>query len=170
METISQKGWDPDWKNALVFERENGQFTDATTSTGLVGRFFHVRARNLNPYKQASNCYCYVRSIENLGTHEVLSLSGRSVELKWAGYVYPNVLILPSSYRLIDGLVILHNDPNHARFNTFTDSTEFIVSIPGPGDYVIKYVVYSENFQSIEGDFFLHLGDSIDETIFEMLD
>jgi hypothetical protein len=26
-----------------------------------------------------------------------------------------------------------------------------------------------ENFQSIESDFFLHLGDSIDETIFEML-
>ena len=91
------------------------------------------------------------------------------MELKWAGYVYPNVLILPSSYRLIDGLVILHDDPRHARFNTFTDSTEFIVSIPGPGDYVIKYTVCSENFQSIEGDFFLHLGDSIDETIFEML-
>jgi hypothetical protein len=168
-ETLTQKGWNPNWKNALVLERENGQSTDATISPGVVGRFFHIIVRNLNPYKPASNCYCYVRSIENLATHDILSLSGRSVELKWAGYIYPNVLILPQSYRLIDGLVVLHTDPGHARFNTFTDSTEFIIVIPGPGDYVIKYIVCSENFPSIEGDFFLHLGDFIDDTIFEVL-
>jgi hypothetical protein len=169
-DTIRLRGWNPNWKNTLVLERDSDQFTDArTTPTGVDARFFHIRVRNLNPYKPACNCYAYVKSIENLQTHEVLALSGKSVELKWAGYVFPNALILPSSFRLVDGIVVIHNQPAQARFNTFTDSTEFITAIYGPGDYVITYIVCSENFPPTEANFMLHLDDSLDDIIFEII-
>jgi hypothetical protein len=170
-DTVKARDWNPNWKNALVLERETGQFTDARQyPEGIDARFFHVKVRNQNPYRQARSCYAYVKAIENLGTHAVLELSGKSVELKWAGYVLPNALILPSSHRFLDGVIVDHNRPTRARFNTFSDSTEFMAFVDGPGDYVITYIVCSENFPSIEADFFLHLETSMDDVIFEIMD
>lgn len=171
---INQRGWDPNWKNALILERDPKQFTDSRMGQDeqrrvVVGRFFHIKVRNLNPHKQASNCYAYVKTIENLETNEVLSLSGRSIELKWAGYIYPNALVLPSSYRLLDGIFVLHQQPTIARFNIFTDSTEFVNIIRGPGRYRITYMVCSENFPPMEGFFRLRLGNSLDDIVFELL-
>ena len=171
IDVVRERGWNPNWKNALTLERDLGQFIDARqVPTGTYARFFHIRARNQNPYRQASNCYAYVKAIEDLGNHEVLVLSGKSVELKWAGYVLPNALILPSSFRLLDGIVVTHDQPGRALFNTFTDSTEFTIHVDGPGDYVITYTVCSENFPPVEADFVLHLEDSLDDIIFEIID
>ena len=167
---INQRGWDPNWKNVLIIERDRNQFTDARMAQdGPVARFFHIKVRNLNSFRPASNCYAYVKTIKNVETNEVLSFSGRSVELKWAGYIYPNVLILPSSHRLLDGIFVLHQQPANARFNTFTDSTEFVTIIQGPGEYRINFIVSSENFPPTEAVFRLHLGNDLNDIIFELL-
>jgi hypothetical protein len=163
---IEQAGWKPNWKNQLVMERNPDQFSDAfRLPERKNARFFHITVRNLNPHKHARNCYAFLETIHDLSTGN--SLSVKSVELKWAGYVLPNATILPSSSRYIDGFFVFHDSPNTPYFNLFSDSGHFIPRIKGPGDYELTYLVVSDNFKPVRSTFRMHLTNNLDEIKFE---
>lgn len=165
---IQQHGWEPNWKNQLAIEKSPEQPRDPVVNqTGKRARFFHITVRNLNPYKHAQNCYGFLEKVCDLSTGK--SLTVRSIELKWAGYVLPYATILPSSYRNIDGFYVFHDSPNIARFNVFTDSTWVISDIKGPGDYELTYLVVADNFESVRSTFRIHLDNTLDGVEFEQV-
>ncbi len=168
VKTIQCKGWDPLWKNQITLFRETQQFTDATRQPpNAKARFFHVEVKNLHRYKAAINCRVYLDEIRNIKNDENIPL--QVVEFKWAGYTLPDAVIRPGSRRRFDAFYVLHQDPTRLEFNLFTDSTEFIPRIPGPGDFKMSYAVISENFQVARGAFALHVGNNLEEITFSML-
>ncbi len=168
-EKIEKAGWKSNWKNQLVMKRIPEQFYDVDRVNHLSGerrkaRFMYITVKNLNPHKNARNCYAYLETIHDLSTGN--SLPVKSVESKWEGYVLPNATILRSSYRYIDGFYVFHDSPDTAHFNPFSDSPEFTI-IQGSGDYELTYLVVSDNFNSIRSTFRLHLSDRLDAITFE---
>ncbi|MCP8317080.1 MAG: hypothetical protein H3Z52_03660 [archaeon] len=162
---INQQGWNPHWKNELVLERDEKEYTDATVvKTGRDARYFHIEVRNLHRRKLASNCYAYLESIKDLSTGRQTTLE--TIELKWKGYVLPNATILPSSSRYFDAFFIFHNSPTKPHFNLFTDFTGYIPQINGPGDFEFNYAIVSENFRTARAKFRLHLGERLENVIF----
>ena len=171
-DSIRRRGWDPDWRNELVLEREPGQFTDANrverAQTGdrySVGRFFHVDVRNRHRTKIATNCYAYVSRIVNLEARDGIPF--RSVELKWAGYVLPNAHILPGHFRRFDAFWVDTERPVEVRFNLFADSTDYIPRLPGVGRFRFTYQVVSDNFPPASLSLILNLDASLSLTTFE---
>ncbi len=58
---VTERGWDPSWKNELVLERDPKQFTDPLIkNAGKQARLFHIKVRNRHYTKTAMNCYVYL--------------------------------------------------------------------------------------------------------------
>lgn len=166
IDEVQKKGWDPGWKNQLILEREEGLFSDATRlPENEATRFFHIRARNLHLHKVAANCRIYLERVRDVVNSRDIPLE--VVEFKWAGYTLPDAIIRPKSSRRFDAFLIFHRDPTQLRFNLFTDSTEFIPRIRGPGDFEMTYAVISENFQVARRAFTLHIGSQLNEIRFQ---
>lgn len=165
---INDLCWRPDWKNQLIMERDAGQYTNARRfPEDKDARFFHIKIKNQNPYKQARNCYAYLEKLQNLSTGESIPIE--TIEFKWAGYIYPNVTILPSSWRALDGFFVFHNSPTKPQFNVFTDCNLYHPNIEGPGDYKLTFMILSENFETVRSTFKLHLGNSLEDIKFELI-
>jgi len=165
-DVIQQRHWNPGWKNRLLLEREAAQFVDAKTSPrGDLRRYFSVRVRNLHPRKTALNCYAYLQHVRNMGTNTDVPVE--TIEYKWSGYTKPNAIIGPASARSFDAFWVSHQTPTRLGFSVFTDSSQFVPRISGPGDFVLTYAVVSENFAPIQKEFVLRIGNQLDEIRFE---
>ncbi|MDP3063185.1 MAG: hypothetical protein Q8O40_08265 [Chloroflexota bacterium] len=122
-------GWRPDWKNALQITRQPSEHHDPHIgdSGGPLARYFHLKVTNLNKYKPAVGCRAYIGDITRLGA----SMEGDwiaglgAVELKWGGYVFPEVILPPSRSRDIDAGRVLHAQPSIMEFPSFADSTYY---------------------------------------------
>lgn len=165
---VDQKVWKPNWKNQLIMETNSKQYEDAYLAPhNKLARFFHIVVKNLNPYKNARNCFAFLKEIYDINTKKVTNV--RSTEFKWAGYQLPNATILSESYRLLDGLHIYHENPETPKFNIFTDSGHFVPSLSGPGEFHLTYTVISDNFETIKSTFYLKLTDKLSDIEFEMI-
>jgi hypothetical protein len=85
-----------------------------------------------------------------------------TVELKWAGYTMTTVAIMPRSERELDAFFIIHDSPNILQFNCFSDSSYYGMPILGYGDYVLTYVVISDNFPIARATVKVTIGNSVD--------
>ncbi len=160
--------WDPHWKNEIALEREIKDFQDVMRiPTNRPARFFHIKARNRNKWKSAVSCLAYLRSIRNIKTGEETIFE--TVELKWKGVNFPNVIILPNSYRYLDGFFVDHGLPNVAypSLSPFVDYGGYFYEIKGPGDFELVYSVLPQNFKPATAKFTLHLGTSLEDIAFE---
>ena len=159
---VEERGWDNRSKNKLEISYLrfvdtnliiNGQFIPA--------RFFHLNVENKNLEKNALDCYAYaIRIFDKRKNQEV---PVKAVELKWAGYVFPNATILKKLPRPLDAFFIFKGKPNELRFTSYSDSTEFMASIVGPGDFEITYEVASANFPEAIASFVIHLDNDIEK-------
>ena len=146
-EEVKERGWRPDWKNIIQIDIAKEEFQDAQiigTPKPRMARFFHLTVRNRNIRKIALSCTAYLEAVIKL-PENVLTPS-KTVELKWAGYTMPTVAIMPLSERELDAFYILHEEPVVLRFNCFSDSGHYLPPILGYGEYLLSYVVISENF------------------------
>lgn len=163
-----QKNWNPHWRNEITLERNDKDYEDVIgVPEKRMARFFHIKVRNLNKRKPALNCLAYLKSIRNIHTTEEKFFE--TVELKWKGVNFPNVIILPDSYRYLDGFFVFHDVPNIAypNLSPFVDFTGYFYQIIGPGDFELVYAVLSENFRPAVAKFRLHLGTRLDDIIFQ---
>jgi hypothetical protein len=160
---VVERGWEPNWKNELVLERDPNQFTDPfVRNVGKHGRFFHITVRNRHRARIATNCYVYLERATKLDPPTEIPLL--TVELKWRGYMLPNAHILPQTTRDFDAFFIFHNAPEVPQFQSFTDASECAPPIVGAGRYELRYVVVSDNFPSVRGVFTLNLSRSLETT------
>lgn len=165
-EQVKKAGWRSNWKNALEITRTSGEFQDANivgmgVTSPQLARFFHLTVSNLSSRKMALNCMAYLESAIKLPENVPETL--KTVELKWAGYTQPDVIIMPQSYRDLDAFFVLHNAPNILRFSCFSDSSRYMTPILGFGRYQLNYVVISENFAPVRIATEAMIGNSIDE-------
>lgn len=163
-----QRNWDPHWRNEITLERDVKDYENVIRfPEKKMTRFFHMRVRNLNKRKPALNCLAYLKSIMNIQTGEEKFFE--TVELKWKGVNFPNVIILPDSYRYLDGFFVFHDIPNVAypNLSPFVDFTGYFYQIIGPGDFELVYAVLSENFRPAIARFRLSLGTRLDDIIFQ---
>jgi hypothetical protein len=159
---VRRRGWDPRHRHELALERSSGQYFDHLQVGGETGRFFHVAVHNLHRFKTATSCYVYLERATRLDPPAKISL--RSVEFKWAGYIYPSVNIPPRTERRFDAFYILHSRPTQLLFRTFSDSMEYIPQIQGAGMYELCYLVVSENFPPSRACLMLTLSETLDRT------
>jgi hypothetical protein len=147
VQEIDKRGWQPNWKNILQLEIASPQYEDARIDfmgQQRMARFFHLTVKNRHISKIATSCTAYLKSIIKLP--EKIETPLRTVELKWAGYTMPTAAIMPSSERNLDAFFIVHGEPLIRRFRCFSDSSSYGTPILGYGDYLLTYVVISENF------------------------
>ena len=166
-DTIRQRHWSPNWRNELVLERTPTEFSSAQVDYNgqqLIARFFHISVHNRHREKLATNCSVYLEKAIRL---PATNIPLKTVEFKWAGVQIPSVGIAPAGTREFDAFLILHQDPSQVRFNTFSDSIDYIPVFPtGPAEYELSYAVRSENFSPARGVFKLHLNAQLANTIF----
>lgn len=164
---IETLGWSPNWKNAVVIERDPTEHVDIANQAAQMTRFLHLTVRNLNPRKAALNCVGYLERIKNSGTGQELPL--KTVELRWAGYTLPNATILGRSQRDLDLGYVFHTSPQMLCFNSFTTSSEYMPPLPGPGVFELDYVVMAENFPPARATFRLTLRRQLSQLQVEMI-
>jgi hypothetical protein len=163
-DNVRERGWDPNWRNELVLERDPKQFTDPfVRNVGKSARFFHINVQNLHRDRIATNCFAYLEKATKLNPSTKIDI--RTVEIKWRGYTLPNAHILPQTTRDFDAFFIYHDVPEVLQFQFFTDASEFIPQIAGAGTYRLEYVVVSDNFPPVRGTFTLDLSGSLESTV-----
>lgn len=172
-EEITRVHWKNDWKNQLSISRDPNEYEDANINIAghqLSARFFHLDINNLNPNKQAINCYGFLEYVKDLNTNNDRKL--RSIEFKWAGYVLPNSTIMNSSSRQLDTFYVIKTNPTVPHFSCFSDSTYYLpyINTPGdvhgPGDYELEFLVVSDNFLPTKSTFVLHLDNNLNQITF----
>jgi hypothetical protein len=167
-ETIgNEPGWNPNWTNGLFLRRLTSEYVDVVFGeVKIPGRFFHIDVNNLHKSKLALGCFAYLVRVVNLGTGQALDIP--NIELKWAGYLHPSVVIPPDTTRQFDAFWIPKQTPVQIHFYIpWCDSTQFIpTQLKGPGDYELTYSVRSETFREATAAFRLHVGATIEDSDF----
>jgi len=163
----AEQNWNPHWRNGLGLYR-NPEEHGAAHVNGKEIEYFHIRVRNLHSRKSALNCYVYLAQAIDLSTNTPIPVP--TIELKWAGIMRPNALILSGSWRDFDALLIDHEDPRRARFNVFADSPHFEPRIEHCTDVELTYAVVSQNFLPARITCRLHLDDDARRAILEPVD
>jgi hypothetical protein len=163
---VRKRGWNPNWRNELVLERDPQEFSEACLPVGpqqlVKGRFFHIGVRNRHREKLAVNCSVYLEKITRLPD---TNFPLKTIEFKWAGTGTPGVAIAPNTARDFDAFFLLHKSPTQLYFNLLTDAGDYNLNIPpGAADYELSYVVRSENFPPARGTFKLCLKDQLGDT------
>lgn len=151
-----QNNWNPSWKNQLCFYRDPNEFSDRPPN-----RFFHICVKNLHMHKPAINCYVYLKELFDRRNN--VSLPLETIELKWAGYTYPNASIDPGGVRYFDAIWVSHEKPSDIKFKTFADSKRFEPKINEIGEYELTFSVISGNYQPITDKFLLNVGQNLDD-------
>lgn len=160
---VQRREWKPNWKNELVLARDVNQFSDAVQGGqgGPSARYFHIAVQNHHIRKSAFNCYVFLESVIREPVGMVVPIE--TIEFKWAGYIQPNAIIAASGQRKFDAVWFHHSNPTQPWFNVFSDSSQFMPRLSGPGDYRLTYSVVSENFKPAKATFLLHIGSNLNE-------
>lgn len=168
-DTIHQRGWEPNWRNELVLEREPQEFSEVSAifpdGSSHPTRFFHINVHNCHREKLATNCNVYLeRAIKRPNT--IIPL--KTIEFKWAGVQFPSVGIAARTLRSFDAFHILRAHPTRLRFNVFTDASDYYPRfLEETGEYELSYLVTAENFPPARGSFILVLNNVLDKTTFQ---
>jgi hypothetical protein len=158
---IDDGRWNPQWRNELVIEHQPGQFVEVlNVQNGQWHRYFHVGVHNHHHRKTARNCCAYLERVTRLDTNEEIPF--RPFELKWEGYVLPNVHIAHGKDRNFDGFCVLRDGPKRLLFLGFCDASYILPVIDKPGRCELTYLVVADNFANVRRSFALTLNDSLD--------
>ena len=163
---VRGQGWSANWKKCLSIEKD----VDIARGVELEGKevkgdFFRIIVRNNHLNKIARNVYGYLKGVTNLTTNTSVKFEG--IEFKWAGYILPNAIIPNQSDRKLDAFWIPYHGPAMPSFQTFTDSTEYVPKLPGPGEWHLEYSVISDTMRGASRKFRLYLDGSVNGVRFD---
>lgn len=170
-EKTRERGWNPNWRNELLLERDDRDFDDVHYVGGKErpARYYHIQVENLHQQKMARDCVAYLEGVKNLSTGEIKHLE--LVEFKWKGVTTARVAIPPEESRYLDAFHIYYDSLNivHLGINPFlVDFSGYyeLYTLKGPGTFELTYVVFSENFSLARATFRLHIGNQLDDIKF----
>lgn len=72
---------------------------------------------------------------------------------------------MPRSKRDLDLGFVLHAQPTHLNFDSFTTSTLYMHPVVGPGEFRLTYVVISENFPPARVTVDVTLGTTLEQVV-----
>jgi hypothetical protein len=170
-EKVRERKWNPNWRNELLLERDNGDFQDVryVGREERPARFYHIKVKNLHQQKIARDCVAYLERIKDISTGEAKPLE--LVEFKWKGVNTPRIAIPPKESRNLDTFHIYYDSQNivHLGINPFVvDFTGYyeLYRLRGPGTFELTYVVFSENFSPARAMFKLNIGNQLSDIRF----
>lgn len=159
-EKVKERKWNPNWRNELIFERENEEFEDERVPWAD-GRWFPIKIINQHKDRFARQCVAYAERIRDLQNNKTINLE--LVELKWKNTTTIDVSIPPRQFRYLDGVHVNSSNPNtvwlginHFVANWEKLHTNFQIRLAG--DYEIDIIVFSEGFSPARAKFKLHIG------------
>ena len=149
------KEWNPYWRNELSLEfyevAPNVQIGD----NGFAD-FYHLRVSNNHRNKYAKNCIAYVWRITDLYTKEIIE--PLSFELVWAGTGSFEKQILPNSLAYVDAFFIVRGEDIIRFHHRPSTSSQYFIPPLHKGNYLLTYLIVSENFEQVTTTFKLEFG------------
>lgn len=149
-----KKQWKTGWRNQLdLSESKSASHVKKYGEEERPALWFHLIVKNLHKSKQALNCTAFVKEVISNGSDPV---TPELSELKWKGMALgQSVVIPPGKERKLDAFHIFDDSPENIilGLNPFlVDSTavEEEYTLKGPGDFSVRYVLYSDNFSFVE--------------------
>lgn len=168
-EKVREQGWSPSWRNELELERESDQFEQLTVRPdGTPARFYHIKVWNHHKQKVAHDCAAY---LERMQLSNGTVFAPEPVEFKWKGIVTPRISIFPQSFRYLDAFHVFNASPNIVHLGIDGPIVDYsgyfdMYKLEGPGDFVLTYIVLSDNFPPTRAEYRLHIGSSIEDIEF----
>lgn len=135
-------------------------------------RFYQIIVKNNHKDKIANNCIAYIESAQKLRPQEEEIIDYTEdkvrVELKWAGMTTFGVPIPPNTFRRFDAFYFFVDTPHeiYLAINDFIiDNTDIVLDykLVGIGDYLLKFIVYSDTFQPCRANFILHVDQDLEK-------
>lgn len=172
-EKIRERAWNSNWRNELLFERENKEYDDAfDVYEKNNARWYHIKVRNLHQKEIARNCIAYLESVKDTSTGDVKTFE--LVEFKWKGVNSLSVSIPPELFRYLDAFHVYYDSKNvvHLGINSFVVDWSYydpLYTIKGPNTYELTYIVFSENFPPVRATFGLQIGHKLNDIKFYKL-
>lgn len=166
-EKVRERGWDSNWKNELLLERDDSDWEDAIDlQVNKKSRWYLIKVRNHHKQKIARDCVAYLEKIKDLSTGE--EKSPELVEFKWKGVNSRRVAIPPKKFRYLDAFHVYSDSQNivHLGINPFVvDFSGYyeLYKLRGPNTFELTYVVFSENFSPARATLKLHIKNHLDD-------
>jgi len=172
-EKVRERAWNPNWRNELLFERENKEYEDVfDVHEQNNARWYHIKVKNLHQQEIARDCTAYLESVKDTSTGDVKIFE--LVEFKWKGVNTLGVSIPPESFRYLDAFHVYYDSQHivHLGINSFVvDLSHYyqLYRIKGPNTYELTYIVFSENFPPVRATFGLQIGHKLNDIKFYKL-
>jgi hypothetical protein len=152
----STKDWRPDWRNELSLEFLRVVPNVMTVESRKLTDWYHLQVRNNHHSKYARNCVAYVLEIRNIDTGE--EINPGNFELTWAGTGLFEKHILPRRAAEVDAFLIYQGEDTIKFQHRPSTSTQYRMPNLSKGNYLITYLIASENFRPVARTFQLEFG------------
>lgn len=167
---IGELNLSPNWRNEIVIERDDREYTDAIfLETHEKRRWYHMNVRNYHSSKIAFDCIGYLESSKDLTTMEKKNYP--PIELKWQGLNLSRTIIPPGLARPLDAFYVSFDAPDKVHFGINTSLVTFVgyleqYQLNGPGTFDLDFVIFSVNFNPIRQRLRLEIGNKISDIKF----
>lgn len=150
------KEWRNDWRNELFLKYLEVVHDVLWPQNNTIRDWYHLQVMNWHKDKYARNCVAYVTEIKNIDTGEVVKPD--SFELVWAGTGLFEKHILHDRPADVDAFFIVQGE-NVIRFHHRpSTSSQYGIQPLGKGNYLLTYMIISENFEEVTKTFKLEFG------------
>lgn len=150
------KGWCSDWRNELSIKFLRVVPDVRWLPNNTIRDWYHLQVSNNHYSKYARNCVGYVIEINNLDTGAIIKPP--NFELIWAGTGLFERHILPKREIDLDAFFIVQGKQEIEFHCRQTTSTEYIMPRLSKGNYLLTYLIISENFEQVTKTFKLEFG------------
>jgi hypothetical protein len=157
------KNWHSDWRNELFLDfyrvvpnvdLQDGRFAD----------WYHLKVVNKHISKYARNCVAYVLQIIDLVAGHEINVG--NFELVWAGTGMFERHILPKKQAEIDAFLVIRGEQVIRFHHRPSTSSEYGMPLLKKGNYLITYMLISENFEQVIKTFRLEFGGDFQQVKF----
>lgn len=149
------RGWHHDWRNELSlkffrvapnYKIPDGRYTD----------WYHLQVANIHRNKYARNCVAWVLKIKNLDSGQ--EIDPGNFELGWAGTGLFERHILPKREAEVDAFWIIRGEDVIRFHHRPSTSSQYGMRPLVKGNYLLTYLIISENFEQVTKTFKLKFG------------
>ena len=163
---LNSNEWSNNWRDELRLIPSGEMAIENSAERGR-HRFFHIRVENFNPYRPATFCSVFLKSVTRVATNETENVN--IVEYKWRGCNIPYITIPPLMSRDFDAYIINESAPTFAIPVCFNDgSIHHIHALAGPSDFRLIFSVVSQTFPSTNGEFLFHIDNDFERSRMEI--
>jgi len=149
------KDWRNDWTNELSL-KSLPVVPNVQTQNGYLTDWYHLQVTNNHQNKHARNCVAYVSKIKNLDTGT--DIKSGNFELVWAGTGLFERHISPKRPADVDAFFIIRGQDSIRFHHRPSTSTQYGMPLLHNGNYLLTYLIVSENFDSVTRTFKLEFG------------